>query len=102
MDHAELRQTKDTLACPPTTPYISPQHFSNSTLDTLRHSKTMSYTNTAAPSPSMCFGYVLATHSTSDEGPPLTSTSRTNLTVLSLSLVLLGPEHLHRPTIAQP
>jgi hypothetical protein len=39
------------------------------------HTHTMSYTTAAAPSPSMCYcaGYVLATHSTSDEGPPLTT-----------------------------
>lgn len=40
----------------------------------------MSYIYAVAPAPSMCFcaGYVLATHSTDDEGPPLTIKSSPN------------------------
>ena len=38
----------------------------------------MSYTVVAAPSKCFCAGYVFASHSTTDEGPPLTTTSSPN------------------------
>src|SRR5258706_10566105 len=40
----------------------------------------MSYIYVVNPAPSTCFcaGYVIATHSTTDEGPPLTTTSSPN------------------------